>query len=117
MGTSKQDAPPWGEWKVLQESSDYKVKQITVHPGQRFSYQRHEKRSEHWVVVKGVGMATVDGVEKVLRVGDTIDIPMGSPHRFANQSDEPVVFVEVQLGTYLGEDDIVRIEDDYGRTP
>ena len=106
---------PWGNFEVLGDEADHKVKRITVHPGKRLSLQRHKSRSEHWYVVSGEGLVTVDIEEKVLRAGDSVDIDMGRVHRMANRTDKDVVFIEVQRGDYFGEDDIERFEDDYGR--
>jgi mannose-6-phosphate isomerase len=107
---------PWGNYTVLDDDApDHKVKRLVVHPGKRLSYQRHAKRSEHWFIVSGTAVVTLDGVEHTLRAGDSIDIPRGGAHRIANPGDVDLVFVEVQHGSYFGEDDIERLEDDYGR--
>lgn len=107
---------PWGSWHVLDEGAGYKVKRIEVEPGCRLSYQRHEQRSEHWYVVQGTATCTIDGETVVLQVGDQLDVELGQAHRIANLGDERLLVVEVQRGSYTGEDDIVRLEDDYGRT-
>jgi mannose-6-phosphate isomerase len=91
------------------------VKEIVVHPGKRLSYQRHAKRSEHWYVVRGLGVVTLDGEQRGLDVGDSVDVSIGQLHRIANTGGEPLVFIEVQMGDYLGEDDIERVDDDFGR--
>lgn len=109
------DHRPWGSYEVLEDRTRYKVKRLTVSPGRRLSYQKHARRAEHWVVVEGVATVTLDGEEHVLPVGCSIDIPLGAAHRVANDGDADLVFVEVQTGEYFGEDDIVRLEDDYGR--
>lgn len=111
------DRRPWGDYLVLEDAPTFKVKRITVDPGQRLSYQRHERRSEHWFVVAGTGTVTLDGTDRTLVAGSAVDIPAGTAHRMANPGALPLVFVEVQHGTYFGEDDIVRLEDDYGRSP
>jgi len=85
--------------------------------GKRLSYQRHSSRSEHWTVVHGAGTVTVEGCETFVRTGETADIPMNAAHRIANSGTEPLVFIEVQRGSYLGEDDIIRLQDDFGRVP
>lgn len=108
-------ARPWGRYTVLADDSDHKVKTIEVEPGRRLSYQRHQRRSEHWFVVRGTATVTLDGEQSVLAAGAAVDIPAGTAHRVANEGDELLVFVEVQTGTYFGEDDIVRLEDDFGR--
>ncbi len=107
---------PWGSWEVLEECPHYKVKRIMVKPLQRFSYQRHFKREENWVIVQGLAEVTLD--DKVTRVaeGDFVHIPRGGSHRIKNISENlDLVFIEVQRGDYLGEDDIERLADDYGR--
>ncbi len=110
------DERPWGTYLVLDdEASDHKVKRIVVFPGKRLSYQRHAKRAEHWFVVAGTAKVTLDGVDRTVTAGEAIDISIGTAHRIENIGTDNVVFVEVQHGTYFGEDDIVRLEDDYGR--
>jgi mannose-6-phosphate isomerase-like protein (cupin superfamily) len=106
---------PWGEFHVLQDAPDFKVKRIDVLPGKRLSYQRHARRSEHWTVVRGRARVTLDGVDHELGVGQSIDIPVGTAHRVLNPGPEPLSFVEVQHGSYFGEDDIERLADDFGR--
>ena len=107
---------PWGNYTVLSEDApDHKVKRIVVHPGKRLSLQLHAKRAEHWFIVAGTAQVTVDGTVTTRTPGEAIDIPRGAAHRIANEGAEDVVFIEVQHGTYFGEDDIVRIEDDFGR--
>ena len=106
---------PWGGFEVLRDTERFKSKLIRVDPKQRLSYQSHRRRSEHWVVVRGRPEVTLDGEVRSLAPGDTIFIPTGAKHRVANPGDEPVEIVEVQLGDYFGEDDIVRYEDDYER--
>ena len=106
---------PWGCFYVLHNESSYKLKRIEVYPGGRLSYQYHLKRSEAWTIVEGTGTITLDGEAKEYKVGQTILIPQGVKHRIENKGQEKVVFIEVQTGTYFGEDDIVRIEDDYNR--
>ena len=106
---------PWGSYTIIKEADDHKVKTITVEPGKRLSYQTHEKRSEYWVIVSGTGTVTIDGIQSMSIAGDAFIIEQGIAHRIHNTGEEPLVFVEVQLGIYFGEDDIVRIEDDFGR--
>jgi mannose-6-phosphate isomerase len=106
---------PWGRYEILEESSTHKVKAIYVLPGKRLSYQRHQKRAEHWFIVYGNGEITLDGVSRRVGPGDSVDIAMGSLHRMANPGEEELLFIEVQTGTYFGEDDIERVEDDFGR--
>jgi mannose-6-phosphate isomerase len=101
---------------VLSDEPTHKVKRLTVDPGQRLSYQRHSRRAEHWFVVSGEGVVTLDGVERKVAAGSAVDVPIGTAHRIASTGSEPLVFVEVQVGSYFGEDDIERLDDDYGRT-
>jgi mannose-6-phosphate isomerase len=110
------DLRPWGEYWVLADEPDHKVKRIRVSPGGRLSYQRHQFREEHWFVVSGTALVTLDGTDVVLAPGEAVDIPATTAHRVANTAAEDLVFVEVQRGTYFGEDDIERLEDDYGRS-
>lgn len=113
--TQDESVRPWGRYEVLGEHDGFKTKVITVLPGQRLSYQRHSQRSEHWFVVHGTGVVLLDGTEVPVSAGRAVDVPVGSAHRITNTGDQDLVFVEVQHGTYFGEDDIVRLEDDYGR--
>jgi mannose-6-phosphate isomerase len=114
--TGERDERPWGRYEVLDDAGTHKVKRIEVDPGRRLSYQRHGRRAEHWVVVTGTAEVTLDGRTHRLESGRSIDIPCGSAHRVANPGDDQLVFIEVQHGEYFGEDDIERLEDDYGRT-
>jgi mannose-6-phosphate isomerase len=111
---------PWGWYESIDESPGLKVKRIGVHPGKQISLQKHAQRAEHWVVVRGAAVVTLgqpDGSLKeiTLQVGQHCDIAIGQIHRLANRTNEPVEIVEVQLGSYLGEDDITRLADDFGR--
>lgn len=119
---------PWGSYEVLLDADNCKVKRITVVGKNRLSYQSHEHRSETWTVVQGRAVVTLDGNDKVVHPQETIFIPQGTKHRVANGSTivsetlgkdkttmEDLVFIEVQHGTYFGEDDIIRYEDDYQR--
>ena len=110
-----EDHRPWGFYEILSDAPDHKVKRITVRPAQRLSYQRHSRRSEHWYVVKGKAVVTRNGEEIELETGQAVDIPVQAWHRIRNPGPETMVFIEVQTGEYFGEDDIERIEDDYGR--
>ena len=110
------DRRPWGSYTVLEEAPTFKVKRIEVLPGKRLSYQKHSQRAEHWFVVQGTAKVTLDDNEITVRTGESIDIPIGGAHRVENPGTEDLIFIEVQRGNYLGEDDIVRLQDDYGRT-
>ncbi|MDQ1725900.1 MAG: hypothetical protein QOG52_2928 [Frankiaceae bacterium] len=107
---------PWGTYAVILSSGDHQVKTITVAAGRRLSYQTHARRSEHWYVVSGSGQVTLSGVVIAVEAGSSVDVPVGAPHRIANTGDAPLQFIEVQRGDYFGEDDIVRLDDDFGRT-
>lgn len=113
--SQQENRRPWGYYMVLSDASDHKIKRIHVSPGQRLSLQSHQHRSEHWYVVAGEALVTVD--ERHLRVkpGESIDIPTKSIHRVENRNDEDLVLIEIQRGDYFGEDDIERFEDDFGR--
>lgn len=111
----KYDERPWGSFTVLDEGDGYKVKRIEVLPGKRLSYQKHRHRAEHWFVIKGTAQVTLDGETIVVKTGEAIDIPLGAAHRVENTLQDLMVFVEVQRGDYLGEDDIIRLQDDFGR--
>jgi mannose-6-phosphate isomerase-like protein (cupin superfamily) len=110
------DRRPWGTFTVLDEGEGFKVKRIEVLPGKRLSYQKHAQRAEHWVVVQGTAKVTLDDQEIVVSPGQAIDIAIGAAHRVENPGEETLLFIEVQRGSYLGEDDIVRLQDDFGRT-
>ena len=109
------DERPWGSFTVLDEGENFKVKRIEVLPGKRLSYQKHARRAEHWMVVAGAGLVTLDDEEITVRAGETVDVPTGAKHRVENPGTEKLIFIEIQRGDYLGEDDIVRFSDDYGR--
>tara|TARA_B100000686_G_C16477694_1_gene805448 strand:- start:471 stop:809 length:339 start_codon:yes stop_codon:yes gene_type:complete len=104
---------PWGTYEVLLDKPDHKVKEIYVKPNHRFSLQYHEHREEHWVIVEGIGTITQGEIESIIRPGEYAYIPKGSIHRL-HGGDEGITFIEVQRGI-CEEDDIIRIEDDYGR--
>jgi mannose-6-phosphate isomerase-like protein (cupin superfamily) len=115
-GGREHDERPWGSYTVLDDDADtHKVKRIVVLPGKRLSYQRHAHRAEHWFVVEGSARVTLDGAAVDLGPGGSIDIPRAAAHRIENPGASPLVFVEVQHGDYFGEDDIERLEDDFGR--
>ena len=106
---------PWGEYHILHDDETCKVKQIIVNPGGKLSYQYHYKRNEVWTITEGTGVFTLNGVHTICTAGDTLIIPTLAKHMIENTSDEPLTFIEVQRGSYFGEDDIVRISDVYGR--
>lgn len=115
--SSKFDQRPWGNYTILDEGDDFKVKRIEVLPNKRLSYQKHARRSEHWFVVRGIAKVTLNDEEILVKTGEAIDIGLGDKHRVENpDSQETLVFIETQTGDYFGEDDIVRFDDDFGRT-
>ena len=115
MNYLEKDERPWGRYFVLQDESNYKVKRIEVEPGQRLSYQYHNKRSETWIIIEGSALVTIDDNSKEYNAGESVIIPLKAMHRVENKRNSLLVFIEVQTGTYFGEDDIIRLNDDYGR--
>ena len=110
------DERPWGSFTVLDDGDYFKVKRIEVLPGKRLSYQLHSRRAEHWFVVRGTAKVTLNGAEILVGAGSAIDIPVETAHRVENPDTvETLVFIETQTGDYFGEDDIVRLDDDFGR--
>jgi mannose-1-phosphate guanylyltransferase/mannose-6-phosphate isomerase len=109
------DHRPWGSYRSLADNERFRVKEIVVRPGAQLSLQVHRHRSEHWVVVSGVALVTLGSEEKMVHETESIHVPVGTQHRLANPGKIPLRLIEVQTGSYLGEDDIVRIEDNYGR--
>jgi mannose-6-phosphate isomerase len=106
---------PWGFYEILLDTDYTKVKQITVNPDQRLSYQYHNKRKECWTIVKGSATIILDDEKVFKNQGESITIPLGVRHRIINETDEILIFIEVQTGKSFDEEDIIRIEDDYGR--
>jgi len=106
---------PWGNYYTIAEDFSWQVKRIEVNPGSQLSLQMHNHRAEHWVVVKGIAKVTIDDKLLFLKENESTFIPLGSKHRLSNPGDIPLILIEVQSGSYLGEDDIVRFKDDYGR--
>ena len=106
---------PWGKYFVLADEPNYKLKRIEVNAGQRLSYQYHQHRQEFWTIVEGNAIITLDDKELSLRYGESIFIPQGAKHRIENKTSDVLVFIEVQTGTYFGEEDIIRLQDDYER--
>lgn len=113
--STERSTRPWGWFETLSEVAGHKIKRIGVHPGQQISLQRHHRRAEHWVVVQGTALVTLGEREFTLPEGGHCDIAQGQVHRLANRTEAPLEIVEVQFGSYLGEDDIERLQDDYGR--
>jgi mannose-1-phosphate guanylyltransferase/mannose-6-phosphate isomerase len=107
---------PWGSYQSLDTGDRYQVKRIVVKAGGRLSLQKHHHRSEHWIVVHGTALVTVDNTEKIVHENESIYIPIGATHRMENPGKIPLELIEVQTGSYLGEDDIIRIQDDYRRS-
>jgi mannose-6-phosphate isomerase-like protein (cupin superfamily) len=108
---------PWGSFTVLDEGENYKVKRLEVLPGKRLSYQRHSQRAEHWLVVRGTAKVTLNDAEILVGTGQALDIPLGAAHRIENSpGNEKLVIIEIQTGDYFGEDDIERLDDDFGRS-
>jgi mannose-6-phosphate isomerase len=112
----QRDDRPWGSFEVLSDEPSHKVKRLVVRPHERLSYQRHAHRAEHWFIVAGRGLATIEGMPHAVEPGVAVDVPAGSAHRMENTGDEQLVFIEVQHGDRFDEDDIERLEDDYGRS-
>ncbi len=115
MDNIKKENRPWGNFITLNETKEFKIKNIVVYPGSRLSLQRHKRRSEHWYIINGEGEVTIDDRQKKVAQGDSVNIPAGSLHRMESTGKEDLSFIEVQTGEYFGEDDIERVEDDYGR--
>jgi mannose-6-phosphate isomerase len=114
-GAGAFEVRPWGGFRTLEAGAGYKVKRLVVEPGHRLSLQRHRFRAEHWVVIAGSPRVIVGPRARRLKPKDTVDVPRGAWHRIENPGRTRVVIIEVQHGPYLGEDDIVRRQDDYGR--
>ena len=112
-----QDVRPWGFYRVLSDEPDHKVKRIVVYPGKRLSLQRHSHRSEHWYIITGNALVTLGKRKTRLTRGMSADVPTGTAHRIENTGDRNLIFIEIQQGDYFGEDDIERLEDDFGRAP
>ncbi len=106
---------PWGNYSIIFQGPDYQVKRVEVQAGHRLSLQKHSKRAEKWIIVGGIGEVTLGKKQIPVERGSVVDIPVEEIHRIQNTGRESLVFIEVQFGAYLGEDDIVRIEDDYAR--
>lgn len=108
---------PWGGFEILSDQKEFKAKKITIDPGAQLSYQSHTKRNEHWVIISGSAEVVLNEKTTPLKAGEFVYIPAGTKHRLRNPGKTPLIFVEVQTGSYFGEDDIVRYQDDYNRIP
>ena len=106
---------PWGSFEIIDEGTNHTVKKIIVHPEGKLSLQSHEHRSEHWIIVEGIAKVTIDDEVKLVTEGQSVYVPLGAVHRLENPSESPMVLIEVQIGSCLSEDDIVRYEDIYAR--
>jgi mannose-1-phosphate guanylyltransferase len=107
---------PWGNFRILLKDANIQVKRLEINPGLQFSLQKHLKRTERWIVAQGQGLAIVGKTQMTVAPGSFVEIPCGEIHRMKNTGKEPLVIIEVQFGDYLGEDDIVRLQDDFNRT-
>lgn len=116
MHMQPENIRPWGRYDIIDVGEGYQAKRIVVAPHQRLSYQRHQRRAERWIIAQGTATVTLNDVDCVHSVGEVIFVDVMMKHRMANAHDVPLVFVEVQIGDYLGEDDIERFSDDYGRS-
>ncbi len=112
---NRENYRPWGHYQNLLERNNHKIKELIVNPGERLSLQKHQRRAEHWIVVNGEALVTVGEKEILLKTGQSVDIPKGSVHRIFNPGNTQLNIVEVQMGDYFGEDDIIRLQDDYNR--
>ena len=112
---NKFETRPWGNFEVIDIGSNFQVKRITVMPGKRLSLQSHKHRKEHWTAALGEALVEIDGNALNLKISQSIDIPLGSIHRLSNKTNSKLIIIEIQFGEYLGEDDIVRFDDKYGR--
>ncbi len=113
--SSRKEIRPWGSFEILTDGERYQVKRLIVNPGAKLSLQSHRHRAEEWTVVNGTARVTLDDEVLTVSEGSGVSVPIGGKHRLENPGHIPLVVIEVQLGSYLGEDDIVRYEDDYGR--
>lgn len=114
-GVAASEMRPWGSFTTLEEGPGYKIKRIEVNPGHRLSLQMHHHRSEHWIVVSGTAKVTCGDKEKILGANQSTYVPQCTSHRLENPGVIKLILIEVQNGEYLGEDDIIRFEDDYSR--
>lgn len=115
VSNPQRETRPWGWYEVLIDDDNYKVKRICVNPGEQLSLQRHQMRNEHWTIIQGLGAMTLGQSRFRIETQRYVHIPVGQIHRISNIGKEHLIFIEVQTGTYFGEDDIERFSDDYGR--
>ena len=113
---NKKSFRPWGSFTNIEKGLSWQVKRLEIKPKASISLQMHHKRSEHWIVVDGTAKVEIDGNKSLLEKNESTYIPLGSKHRLSNPGDIPLILIEVQSGFYLGEDDIIRFEDIYGRS-
>ncbi len=113
--TQENSIRPWGQYHKFYQENGVWVKRVEVNPGARLSLQKHQHRSEKWIIVHGFGLAIIDDKEIPVSPSVVIDVPLGAVHRIGNTGNEPLVFIEVATGSYLAEDDIIRLQDDYKR--
>ena len=113
--TNKKSYRPWGNYVSLVESDLWQVKRLEIKIGESISLQKHKYRSEHWVVVDGIADVEIDNNKSTLNINESIFVPKGAKHRLSNKGDRNLVIIEIQIGDYLGEDDIIRYQDRYGR--
>lgn len=109
------DHRPWGFYEIIQDTDSYKLKRLVIKPGARISLQRHQQREEHWIILSGTGIVTLNNDQIAVQAGSMVHVKLRDIHRIENNGKEDLVFIEVQRGTYFGEDDIERLKDDYGR--
>ena len=112
---NKKNYRPWGNFTSIEEGTLWKVKRLEIKPKASISLQKHLKRSEHWIIVNGTAKVEIDDKVSFLKENESTYIPLGAKHRLSNPEDKPLILIEVQSGSYLGEDDIIRFEDIYGR--
>ena len=115
FSSKNRETRPWGLFEVLDSGEGFKVKRISVEPSHKLSLQYHNHRSEHWTVVQGIATVTIGDDTKKVGKNETVFIPLKEKHSLANEENQVMQLIEVQIGDYLGEDDIVRLEDRYGR--
>ena len=113
--THRKDFRPWGHFKLIDKGLNWQVKEIHVNPESSISLQKHNLRSEHWIILKGEALVQINNEKIILKENESTYIPIGAKHRLSNKDKNPLILIEVQCGKYLGEDDIIRFDDNYGR--